>query len=141
MPGTYGSAYSSTDDLYKAPGATVDAGLRRIRNVFDLANAAITAQTVALLVARLREGMAVQSIEAHTDANISAINLSFGPASSNAKYVAATAGPNATTKRFVVKFSALDDDPLTAPEDVLVTPSGNWPAAGTLIVDTFVSKR
>lgn len=141
MAGTYGSAFSSTDELNRAPGTVVDAAVRRHRNVFNFADSGVGGAAAALIAAKLREGVAVQAVELHGSVDVSAINVSVGITGNTAKYVAATAGPNATTKRCVVKSTALDDDALAAPETVILTPSGNWPAAGILIVDVFVSKR
>jgi hypothetical protein len=135
----YGSAFSNADDLKRAPGTTVDAGIRRHRNVFDLSVDGGTSE--ALKIGHLREGTVISSIKMHTGANLSAINFSAGNASATAKYAAAQAGPNAVTKELQLTITALDDDPLTAPEEVLLTPSGNLPSAGTLVVDLFVSKR
>lgn len=141
MSGVYGTAFSGTDELNRAPGTVVDAGLRRHRNVFNFADSGVGGAAAALIAARAREGCALQSIELHASVDVSAINISVGISGSTAKYVAATAGPNTTTKRCVVKSTALDDDALGAPEELLLTPSGNWPATGILIVDAFYSKR
>lgn len=141
MSGTYGSAFSSTDPLAKAPGATVDAGDRLHRNVFNFADAGVGGTTNPILLARVREGQFVHSARLSSDVNVSGINVTIGPLSSAAKYVAAAAGPNATTVSYAVKSSALDDDPLAAPEDIYATPSGNWPAAGTLVSLLVASKR
>lgn len=135
----YGSAFSNADDLKRAPGTTVDAAIRRHRNVFDLAVDGGTSE--ALKIAHLREGVVIEGIKMHTGANLSAINFSAGNATAAAKYAAAQAGPNAVTKELQLTVTSLDDDPLTAPEEVLLTPSGNLPGAGTLVVDVFVSKR
>jgi hypothetical protein len=140
MSGVYGSAFDAADATL-APGTVVDAGLRRHRNVFNFADAGVGGAIATLIAAKAREGNALQSIELHASVDVSAINISAGITGSTAKYVAATAGPNATTKRLVVKSTALDDDALSAPETLILTPSGNWPATGILIVDAFYSKR
>lgn len=141
MAGVYGSAYSSTDELHRAPGTVVDAGLRRFRNVFNFADSGVGGTTTPLVAARLREGCALESVKLGSSVNVSGINISVGIAGTAAKYSAAAAGPNATRGERVIVSTALDDDALAAPEEVILTPSGNWPASGILVSDVFASKR
>jgi len=142
MPGTYGSAYSSTDELVKAPGSSVDSGARVHRNVFNFADTGVGGTTNAVIAARVPRGSTVIAVRMASDQNISGTNFTVGNASAAAKYAAATAGGAAdVTKRFDIKTSALDDDPLTAMEEVLITPSANWPAAGRLVAIVETVKR
>lgn len=141
MATTLGTAFSATDELAKAPGTVVDAAMRRHRNVFNFADSGVGGTTNPLTAAKLREGVALESVKLTGSVDVSLINVSVGIATSTAKYCAATAGPNATQKDIPVKSTALDDDALTAPETIILTPSGNWPATGVLISDIFVSKR
>lgn len=141
MPGVYGKALSASDDLHRAPGTTVDAAVRRHRNVFDFAEAGVGGTTTPLVAARLREGVALESIKIGSSVNVSAVNISVGTAANPTKYSAAAAGPNATRSERVVPTTALDDDALAAPEEVILTPSAAWPSTGILVSDVFVSKR
>ncbi len=141
MAGTSGSAFSATDELAKAPGTTVDAANRLHRNVFDFAESGVGGTTNPLIAAKLREGVFLHRARLSSSVNCSAINVSIGITGSTAKYSAAAAGPNATTTTPVIVSTALDDNALTAPETVILTPSGNWPATGILVSLIEVSKR
>lgn len=142
MPTKYGSAYSDTDPLKKAPGTSVNAGARHFRNVFNFADAGVGGTQNPLCVAKLPAGVVPKGFTISSDQNISATNITVGNATTAAKYVTSTAGPAANaTKRCDLVIATLAADPSTDTEEVLVTPSANWPAAGTLVVDFIVTKR
>lgn len=142
MAGKLGTLYSSTDPLQRAPGVFANAKDRRWRNKFNFADADLTAQTVAITLARLKKGMSPpRSISINTNANLSGINLSVGIAGSAAKYVLAAAGPNATMQTLVMTYAGATDDELTADADIIMTPSGNWPASGGLVTNVTCSHR
>lgn len=142
MPTSYGN-FDPTQPNKLANGAKVNAGLRAYEKVFDLATDSVPAggTTNPLHAARLPKGAKFKHITVTSTANVSGINITVGTAAAADKYVAAAAGPNATTSVYHVKPAAASDDELTAPEDVLITPSGNWPGTGKVIVTTWVSKR
>lgn len=140
MPDINGTAYSATDPLKRAPGTSVNAGVRRYRNVVNLAvEGGGTANPI--LAAKLKEGVSVCAVKIHSDANLSGINFTVGSRTDAAKYAAAQAGPNVTSKELVMKVAALAADALGAAEDVLFTPSGALPANGMIVVEVFASKR
>jgi hypothetical protein len=139
MPDINGKAFS-TNPLFRSPGTVVDAGGRRFRNVVDLAvEGGATANP--LVAAIVREGCSVYEARMSSGANLSAINFTIGTDAAPAKYGAAQAGPNATTKTFVIPIAALDDDALTAPETIKFFPSGALPGAGVIVTEIFASKR
>jgi hypothetical protein len=141
MPNEYGSAYSATDATALAAGSLVDAGLRRHRNVFNFADAGVGGTATPLRLARPSAGTALAMVFLQSDVNASGINLSIGTAGEAAKYSAAAAGPNATRTQPIIKIGALDDPALASAEEILLTPSGNWPSTGTLVTEVYVSKR
>lgn len=141
MAGVYGSNWSATDPLTNAPGSTHDAPLRTYRNVFNFADSGVGGTTNPLRIARLREGSHLEAVHIQSDQNLSGVNISGGITGDTAKYVAAAAGPNATFQRMLVKLAALDDDAIGAMEEIILTPSGNWPASGTLVTWVHASHR
>lgn len=142
MPGVDGSAYNSTDPLSKASGITVNAKVRTYRNVFNFADAGVGGTTAALTMAKLPRGCLVVGTRYASTENLSGSNQSIGIAGATAKYAAAAAGPAAgATRRADVPVAALDDDPLTTEENVIITPAANWPATGTLVTFVDVVKR
>lgn len=136
----YGNAASGTDTLYRASGTCVDAGVRRFRNVVSLAaeGGGTTEEIVGGIV---REGCAVFEARMHASVDLSAINFTIGTAADNAKYGAAQAGPNATSKTFVIKIAELAADALSEPETINFYPSAALPAAGSIVTEVFASKR
>jgi hypothetical protein len=142
MGGVTGSAYDPTDELSKAPGTSVDAGVRIFRNVFNFADAGVGGTQNPLILARLPSGVVYDEARAASDQNISGTNVTIGVVGAAAKYAAAQAGGAANvTVRFNVPVAAQDDDPLTVPTEIIMTPSANWPASGILVTKVFVSKR
>ncbi|WP_225205086.1 hypothetical protein [Novosphingobium huizhouense] len=142
MAGTDGSAYNSADALAKTPGTSVDAGVRRFRNVFNLADAGVGGTTNPLIMAIVPTGSVPMGARATCSVSLAGINLQVGIAGNVAKYATAQAGAAADTiKRFDIKATALAADPLTGAETVILTPSAAWPAAGTLVTDFEISKR
>lgn len=139
MADAYGSNYSAADALKRTPGTSVDAGVRRHKNIFALATEGGAANN--LIGAIVREGQEVLEARMHTDANLSGINFTIGTDAVPAKYAAAQAGPNATSKTFVLKIGALDDGPLDDPETIKFFPSGALAGAGTVVTELFTSKR
>ncbi len=142
MAGVSGSAYSTTDELAKAPGSSVDAGVRGFRNTFNFADAGVGGTTNPILLARVPRGATVDAIRLSSSVDASGINVIVGKTGSTNKYVTTTAGPAAgVTKRFDIVVARLADDPLTDMEEIIMTPSGNWPATGTLVSLVNVLKR
>lgn len=142
MAKIYGSAFSATDTKKLAPGTVHDAGSRRFRNTFNLADAGVGGTTNTPIVARVREGSAVHACEVSSSANLSAINFTLGIVGDPAKYAAAFAGPAAgATVRVPIKPEVLAADALALPEEIILTPSANLPGAGILVGSVFASKR
>lgn len=142
MGGLTGSAYDNNDMWQLAPGTSVDAAVRGIRNVFNFADANVGGTTNPLVLARVPRGAVPRAAMIASDQNLSGINISLGITGTAAKYAAAQAGPaaNATVRpNFVI--AALDNDPLTDMEEIIATPSGNWPASGTMVTWFDYTKR
>lgn len=141
MADIYGKAYSSSDDLKRAPGTVVDAAARRFRNVFDLVTEGGNT-TNPLLAAKVREGVAVFEARLHSTVSLTGINFTIGTDAAPAKYGAAQAGPGAgASKTFQIPVAQLAADALTTPEDIKFFPSGALPANGTIVAEIFASKR
>lgn len=134
----YGSAFSATDTLMKAPGQSHDAALRVFTNVFDLAVDGGTSQ--ALKLAAVGPGVVIKHVDIETDANLSGVTLKVGTATDDDAYGAAAAGPNATQQR---KYAPLANGVAATSEgtDILLTPSGNLPSSGTIRTTVYASKR
>lgn len=142
MPNYSGTNFSTTDPLKPSPGSSVDAGLRVHREVFNTTTHTLSGTVNGAIAAKVREGNTVLKVRMKSDANLSAINFTVGTVAAAAKYAAAQAGGAAdVTKEFEIKLSALDDDPLTAPEDIIITPSANWPAGAVVVTMVEVCKR
>lgn len=140
MATDYGTTYSSSDALHRAPGTRADAGVRSTKNVFDLATL-LGGTTNLALAAKIPQGCEVTRVLVACTADASGINLKIGTSADDDKYGASAAGPNATTKEWLVPIATQDDAALSAPEDILITPSGNWPASGTLVTRIEYTKR
>jgi hypothetical protein len=137
-----GSAFSATDTKKLAPGTTHDAGVRRFRNTFDLAAAGAGGTANTPKVAELREGSALCGCEISSTVSLSGINFTLGTPAEPAKYATAQAGPAAgATVRLNILPAALAADAIERPEDIILTPSGNLPGAGTVVASVFASKR
>ncbi len=142
MPNVTGQNFSTTDPLKPSPGSSVDAGIRVHREVFNTTTHLLSGTVNGAIAARVREGNTVLKVRMKSDANLSAINFTVGNATVLAKYCGAQAGGAADTmKEFEVKINALDDDPLAVPEEIIITPSGNWPAGATVVTFVEVCKR
>lgn len=141
MPDIYGTNYSASDVLKRTPGARVDAGERSFENWVNLATEG-GGTTNPFIVATAREGCKLVGIEVTGSVSLAGVNISAGIAGSTAKYAASVAGPAADVQlRMNIKASALDDDELAAPETLILTPSANWPATGTLYARAIYTKR
>lgn len=137
-----GTAYNLTDPLDRANGAMVNAGLRVYKNTFDLAVAGQGGGgDDPLLAAKVREGNVIDSIFMQSSANLSAVNFTIGTAADPDKYGAAQAGPNATAKEFVLTIAGAAQGELAAPEEIIITPSGNLPSSGVIVTRVVTSKR
>lgn len=141
MASSMGAAFSSTDPLKLAPGSSHDAGIRSLRNVFSFAADGGGTQN-SLKAAALREGMCVRGARISSSVDCSGFNFTIGTIADPVRYAAAFAGPAAglqVTPTIKVAMQAMD--PLAAPEDVYLFPSGNTPGAGTLVSFIDVTKR
>lgn len=142
MAKLYGSAFNASDPRKLAPGTVHDAGTRRFRNTFQLADAGVGGTTNTPIVARIRAGSAVHAGELSSSANLSGITFTLGTVADPAKYAAAFAGPAAgATVRMPIKPDMLAADAIKSPEELILTPSANLPGAGVLVASVFASKR
>lgn len=142
MASSMGAVFSSTDSRVLAPGTSHDAGIRSMRNVFNLATNGGGGTTNSLKAAALRSGMCVRGARLTSDVNCSGINFTIGTLADPTKYAAAFAGPAANAQVVVtLKVAIQAMDPLAAAEDVYLFPSGNTPGAGTLVSFIEVTKR
>lgn len=142
MAKIYGNAFSGSDRRKLAPGAVHDAGVRRYRNVFNLADAGVGGTTNTPLVAKLREGTALAACELTSNVNLAGVNFTLGTEAEPAKYATAFAGPGAgATVRVSILPAALAADALATPEEIILTPSAALPAAGTVVASVMASHR
>jgi hypothetical protein len=139
MTTRYGQQFSGTDPLKKADGQSHNAGLRVYSNAFALATEGGTVGPY--LVARLAEGAVFDSLELSSTANLSAINFTVGTIGAPAKYVAATAGPNATIVTLRAAVAATLPAANTVSEDVYLFASANMPSAGFVKTRALFSHR
>lgn len=142
MPTSYGNWNPNTPNA-KAAGKTHDAAVRLFEKMFNLATDSDAAGGTSnvLHVGRVREGSKVLFFTINSSANLSGITFNIGTAAVPAKYATGVTGPNAATVLAHALASAQDDEPLTAPEDIILTPSGALAASGTITVRTFASHR
>lgn len=141
MADIYGSAYSGTDPLHRPSGIVVDAGVRRFRNVINLATDGGGAAN-NIIAADVREGVSVFEARMASTVDLSAINFTIGTDAAPTKYGAAQAGPAAgASKVFTIPVAQLAADPLTSPERIKFFPAAALPAAGSIVVAVFASKR
>jgi hypothetical protein len=140
MPIIYGDAFKADKSRY-ASGTSHDAANRRYRNKVSLASeGGGTANT--LLAAKVREGSCIDSVSLASDVNLSGLTFTVGTVASPAKYAAAQAGPAAgATVRFAIIPAMLAMEPLTALEEIILTPSGALPAAGLMVASVVASHR
>ncbi|QNQ09250.1 hypothetical protein [Sphingomonas alpina] len=138
----YGAAFSSTDLTAKAPGTSHDAGERSFRNVFDFATNGGGGTVNTPKIAIVREGSCIKGFRVSSDVNCSGINFTIGTIADPVKYCAAFAGPAANAQVIpTVKIPMQAMDPLARPEEIYLFPSGNMPAAGTLVAFTSATHR
>jgi hypothetical protein len=128
----------------KSEGSVQNAGQRTFRATLDLSNAAVkrvVADTNVL--ARIPPGCVIQKIEVVSSVSLTTSQLSFGIAGAATKYGAAKA--YGTTVDALVTWqvaTAMDNDPLTTPEDILMTiGTADLPASGIVVVIISVSAR
>lgn len=134
----YGSQFSGTDTLKRAAGESHNAAARVYKNSFALATDGGTSEP--LKIAALAAGDVLDEVLIDTDANLSGITFKIGTPDDDDKYGAAAAGPNATTQTRRVPL-ALALTPVTEAEDIILTPSGNIPGAGTIVTKVTASHR
>lgn len=134
----YGSAFSATDTLARAPGSSQNAQVTAFANVFDLAVDGGTSE--ALKCATLPPGFVPLRMTIDSGANLSGINFKLGTPTDDDAYLAAVAGPNATVQERHILL-ALGVTPLDEAVDALLTPSGNLPGAGTIRVVIYGTQR
>ena len=145
MAQSNGANFGGGDPAKLASGTRHDAGIRLFENKFDLESdddaAGGTSNT--LLVAKIREGCKIShGGYLSSTANLSGINFTLGTAADPDKYATAFAGPAANaTVTIPVLPAMLAADPLSTPEDLILTPSGNLPAAGTVVAAVTAAKR
>lgn len=125
-------------------GTVHNAKARQFRAVLDLANADVKgASGDTNLITRLPVGVVVDHIRVVSSVSLTTSTLAFGTAASASKYGAAAAygtTPNAAQDYFAA--TVMDDEPLTATEDVVMTiGTANLPSSGIVIVDVFVTAR
>jgi hypothetical protein len=142
MPDALGKNWSATNPAQLAPGSSHDAAIRRHRNVFDLATNGGGGAQSQLVVAKLREGNALESARLSSSVSLAGVNFSVGTDADNVKYADAVAGPAAgATVSFTIKPAALAADALSTPEIIKFYPSGNLPGAGTVVAQVNSSMR
>lgn len=139
MATRYGRIYTGVRDGTKpaarADSSAVDGKVRRLLEVYDLASQPVADK---LFAGTLPLGARFAGSRLTTDTTLASATLALGSSASAAKYAAAavlTATDTPTTRG---KVSALDDDPLSAPEDLFWTIAADaLPAAGILVSEVF----
>jgi L-asparaginase/Glu-tRNA(Gln) amidotransferase subunit D len=139
MTTRFGQQFSGTDPLKKADGQVQNAGGREFKNGFNLATEGGTVGPY--LLGRLAQGNAFTQVELLSSANLSAINFTVGTIAAPTKYVAATAGPNASVVTLRPPLAALDPAPNVDPEDVYLFASANMPGAGIVKTRLMTTHR
>jgi hypothetical protein len=130
----------SSDPGSMAQGTIHDAGVRRFGNSFDLAVAG-GGTTNTPIVAKAPSGVVPAGCDVSCTTNASGINFTLGTAADPDKYATAFAGPAANATVRVAILPAMLKTMLEEPETIILTPSGNMPANGTLVTSFFASKR
>ena len=140
MPNIQGKNFSAVDDLKMASGTNHNAGVRRFGNSADLATeGGGTADPIKVCV--LPVGTVFDELKMAASVDLSALTFTLGTAAEPAKYMTATAGPNAAIKSGMGLPAKRAMDPLAYDEELILTPSGNWPAAGTIEASVYASMR
>lgn len=125
-----------------ASGCVHDAGVRRFRNTFNLADANVGGTTNTPVVARLREHNALSACELSSTVSLAAVNFTLGTADDPDKYATAFAGPAAgATVRVPILPAMLAADAISAPEEIILTPSAALPANGLVVASVYASHR
>ncbi len=140
MAKIYGKAFSADRAKY-ASGTSHDAAVRRHRNTVSLATEGGGTQNT-LIIGKVREGNCVEAVSLASDVNLSGINFTVGVEGNPTKYAIAQAGPAAgATVRFQIVPAQLGADALATPDEVLLFPSANLPAAGLMVASVLASHR
>lgn len=134
----YGTQFSGTDPLKVASGASHNTALRAYKNLVDLTVDGGTAE--AIKVARVGKGCVMDHFVIESSQNLSALTFTIGTEADPDKYGTAVAGPNATAQvRYPLIGVGIAET--TEAEDIILTPSGAMPSAGSLRVTTFATHR
>jgi hypothetical protein len=139
MAETYASEISgqSTIPTTMANGAVVGGRIRRFRATVTLASQAAD-DTVVLAIVPAGYAFAYGVINASATLGSTA-TVAIGTASAAGKYRAAAVFTAAAPTLFGV-VGAVDDEPLTAPETVIMTvAAAALPSSGTCVVDLYFS--
>lgn len=134
----YGNQFSGTDENKKASGIFHNSSARHYDNMFALATDGGSAE--ALKIADIGPGTVLEELVIDTDANLSGVTFKIGTAADDDKYGTAVAGPNATVQRRQVLL-AVQQVATTTREEILLTPSGAIPGAGTITTRLIGSHR
>ncbi len=134
----YGSQFSAIDPLKKANGSSHASPSKVFKNKFALATEGGTAEP--LKIAAIGPGHVLDELKIETDANLSALTFTLGTPASPAKYKAAFAGPNATALT-IQPLIGLDLEASTVAEELILTPSGAIPGAGSIRTTAYTVAR
>jgi hypothetical protein len=118
-------------------GAVVGGRLRRFRSFITLASQPTTDD---ILLARVPAGYVFAFGVITSSVTLGTATVAVGVAGTTGKYRAAAVFTAVDTPTLFGVSSALDDAPLTASEDVLLTiGTASLPASGILVVDLYYS--
>lgn len=134
----YGSQFSATDPLKYANGSSHNSPSKVHKNKFALATDGGTAEPLKIGV--LGPGHVFDELKIETDANLSGVTFTLGTPADPDKYKTATAGPNAVTVVWQ-PLLALDLEASTIAEDLILTPSGAIPGAGSIRTTAYTVAR
>lgn len=134
----YGSAFSGTDDLHRASGASHNAAMRAYKNVIDLTVDGGTAE--AIKIADIGPGVVHHSYTIESDVDLSGKTFKIGTADDDDKYGTAVAGPNATVQvRYPLQARGIDVT--TEREEIFLTPNGALGALGSIRTTVIACHR
>jgi hypothetical protein len=139
MTTRYGNQFSGTDPNKKSDGRVHNAALRLYGNIFNLVTEG--GDTGPYLLARAAPGIVPDHFKIASGANLSALTFTIGTLTAPAKYVAATAGPNANTVTVETILAATFLGTDEAAEDIYLTWSASPGAVGLLRTKLYASKR
>jgi hypothetical protein len=118
-------------------GAVVGGRLRRFRSHVTLASQPTTDD---ILLARVPAGAAFAFGVITTDTSLGTSTVAVGITGTTGKYRAAAVFTSVNTPTLFGLATAIDNVPLAAPEDVLLTiATAALPASGNLVVDLYFS--